>query len=91
VVVSLPATKSAKSWLICWVFHLSARPFTETTARAAALLAGLGAGVWPNLAGLPPLPGDYITFEPRLSADQRDAAHAQWQRAVERATSWSEG
>jgi glycerol kinase len=65
--------------------------FTETTARAAALLAGLGAGVWPNLVGLPPLPGDYTTFEPRLSANQRDAAYAHWQRAVERAKSWSEG
>lgn len=64
--------------------------FTETTARAAALLAGLAAGVWPNLAGLPPLPGDYTTFEPRLSADQRDAAYAQWQRAVERARGWTE-
>jgi glycerol kinase len=64
--------------------------FTETTARAAALLAGLGAGIWPTLADLPPMPGDYTTFEPRLSADQRDAAYAQWQRAVERARGWSE-
>ncbi len=64
--------------------------FTETAARAAALLAGLGAGVWPTLADLPPLPGDYTTFEPRLSADQRDAGYARWQRAVERAQGWSE-
>jgi glycerol kinase len=62
----------------------------ETTARAAALLAGLTAGVWPNLAGLPPLPADFTTFEPRLSADQRDAAYAQWQRAVARAHGWSQ-
>jgi glycerol kinase len=64
--------------------------FAETTARAAALLAGLSAGVWPALSDLPPIPGDYTTFEPRLSADQRDAAYAQWQRAVERAKGWSE-
>jgi glycerol kinase len=64
--------------------------FTETTTRAAALLAGLAAGVWPTLADLPPLPGDYTLFEPRLSADQRDAAYSQWQRAVERARGWSE-
>jgi glycerol kinase len=63
--------------------------FTETTARAAALLAGLAAGFWPTLADLPPLPGDYTSFEPRLSTDQRDAAYAQWQRAVERARGWS--
>ncbi|MCL4298863.1 MAG: carbohydrate kinase [Anaerolineae bacterium] len=64
--------------------------FAETTARAAALLAGLSAGVWPALSDLPPLPGDYTTFEPRLSADQRDAAYAQWQRAVDRAKGWNE-
>jgi len=64
--------------------------FTETTARAAALLAGLSAGVWPALSDLPPIPGDYSTFEPRLSTDQRDAAYAHWQRAVERARGWSQ-
>jgi glycerol kinase len=64
--------------------------FTETTTRAAALLAGLAAGVWPALADLPPLPGDYTLFEPHFSADQRDAAYSQWQRAVERARGWSE-
>ncbi len=62
--------------------------FTETTARAAALLAGLGAGVWSNLADLPPMPGEFTTFEPRLSADQRDVAYARWQRGVERAKGW---
>lgn len=64
--------------------------FTETTARAAALLAGLGAGVWSTLSDLPPLPGTLTRFEPRLSADQRDASYARWQRAVERAKGWSE-
>jgi glycerol kinase len=64
--------------------------FAETTARAAALLAGLSAGIWSTLSDLPPIPGDYTTFEPGLSADQRDAGYAQWQRAVERAKGWSE-
>lgn len=64
--------------------------FAETTARAAALLAGLSAGVWSNLSDLPPIPGDYTTFEPHLSADQRDAAYSRWQRAVERAQGWSQ-
>lgn len=57
--------------------------FTETTARAAALLAGLGAGVWPSLAALPPLPAGATVFEPRLSADARDAGYVRWNRAVE--------
>ena len=64
--------------------------FTETAARAAALLAGLGAGFWSNLADLPPLPGEHTTFEPRLSIDQRDSGYAHWQQAVERARGWSE-
>ncbi len=64
--------------------------FTETAARAAALLAGLGAGWWSTLAELPPLPGDSTTFEPRLSSEQRDAGYARWQRAVERARGWQQ-
>ena len=62
--------------------------FTETTARAAALLAGLGAGVWPSEAGLPPLPAERTVFEPRLSADERDARYAGWQRAVAVVRAW---
>ncbi|MDW8318627.1 MAG: FGGY-family carbohydrate kinase [Anaerolineae bacterium] len=61
---------------------------TETTARGAALLAGLGAGLWRGLEDLPPLPGPLKVFEPRLSPEARDAAYARWQRAVERARRW---
>jgi glycerol kinase len=64
--------------------------FTETAARAAALLAGLGAGWWSTLAELPPLPGNSTIFEPRLSAEQRDAGYAHWQQAVERARGWQQ-
>ncbi len=64
--------------------------FTETAARAAALLAGLGAEFWPTLADLPSLPGEATTFEPTISADRRDAGYAQWQRAVEKARGWDE-
>lgn len=62
--------------------------FTEQAARAAALLAGLGAGIWSSVDELPPLPGTFDTFDPSLSDDQRDAGYAQWQRAVERAKEW---
>ncbi len=64
--------------------------FTETTARAAALLAGLGAGVWRSVDALPPLPAVQTWFEPRLSADQRDAGYHRWQRAVGRARGWED-
>jgi glycerol kinase len=54
----------------------------ETTARGAALLAGLGAGVWKSIDDLPALPEGGTIFEPRLSADQRDRDFARWQQAV---------
>lgn len=54
----------------------------ETTARGAALLAGLGAGVWRNVNDLPDLPPGAVQFEPRLSDSQRDAQYARWQQAV---------
>lgn len=66
-----------------WLGIPTIRPaFTETTARAAALLAGLGAGVWPSLSALPPLPAEQTVFEPRLSAAQRDEGFDRWQKAL---------
>jgi glycerol kinase len=62
--------------------------FTELAARAATLLAGIGAGTWTDLDALPPLPGKSTVFEPAVSVDQRDAGYDQWQRAVEKARGW---
>lgn len=62
--------------------------FPQTTARAAALLAGLAAGFWPDETALPPLPGERHCFEPQLSADIRDAGYERWQRAVALARQW---
>lgn len=56
--------------------------FTEATAWAAALLAGLGAGVWRSAADLPPTPGARTRFLPRLGQAQRDEGYGRWQRAV---------
>jgi glycerol kinase len=63
--------------------------FAETTARAAALLAGIGSGVWAGEGDLPPLPGTSRVFEPRLDADRRDAGHAGWRRAVDAVCAWA--
>ena len=62
--------------------------FSETTAWAAALLAGLGAGVWRGEESLPPLPGDYTIFEPQYERATRDAAFARWRRGVALARQW---
>jgi glycerol kinase len=63
----------------------------ETTARGAALLAGLGAGVWRNVDDLPELPPGAVQFEPRLSNSQRDAQYARWQQAVEAVRQFGSG
>ncbi|NTU85204.1 MAG: carbohydrate kinase [Chloroflexales bacterium] len=62
---------------------------TETSARAAALLAGLGAGVWPSLAALPPLlDGSERVFDPCMPPVERAELLGRWARAVERARGW---
>ncbi len=61
---------------------------TETTALGAAHLAGLATGFWG--------PGDVLAahvqldrvFEPRLSADHREALRQRWQNAVNRSLAW---
>ena len=62
--------------------------FAETTAFAAALLAGLGSGVWPDELSLPVVPGTRTMFEPEISSEQRDAGYASWQKAVRLAREW---
>ena len=61
----------------------------ETTARAAALLAGLGAGVWPSAAALPRLPGSETVFEPQRDETARAAGLPAWAKAIEWARKWT--
>jgi glycerol kinase len=61
----------------------------ETTALGAAFLAGLGAGVWKDADDLRARRGASARFEPRMSADERDALYAGWKRAVEHARDWA--
>jgi glycerol kinase len=62
--------------------------FTETTAWAADLLAGLGAGFWANEAAMPLPHGDYVQFEPTMSDTARDEGRAAWQSAVDVVRDW---
>ncbi|NJN19553.1 MAG: carbohydrate kinase [Oscillochloris sp.] len=60
---------------------------TETTARAAALLAGIGAGIWPDTQVLPSLlDGHERVFEPRLNAEERAEILGRWHVAINRVT-----
>jgi glycerol kinase len=63
--------------------------FAETTARAAALLAGIGADVWAGQSDLPPLPGTIRVFEPQLDPGRRAMGHASWRQAVGAVTGWA--
>lgn len=62
--------------------------FAQTTARAAALLAGLGIGVWQGTAALPRLQTETQIFEPRCSQDERDTAFSRWEQAVRAVREW---
>jgi glycerol kinase len=59
----------------------------EVTAFGAAALAGLAVGFW-SADSLPNGGGAVTRFEPRMSADRRDALYAGWKRAVERSRDW---
>jgi glycerol kinase len=61
----------------------------ETTALGAAFLAGLATGVWRSPDDLRRRRTVAARFEPRISADERDARYAGWLRAVERARGWA--
>jgi len=61
----------------------------ETTCLGAAYAAGLAVGFWPDLDALRANWRADRTWTPTLPADERDRAHAQWQKAVERSLNWA--
>jgi glycerol kinase len=59
-------------------------PQTESTALGAALLAGLGAGLWPDVSSaIERIQSGGETVTPARNDDWRKQAHAQWRHAVE--------
>ena len=58
---------------------------TEHTALGAAYLAGLAVGMWRDTNEVGQYWKSDATYEPRMSADERDTLYANWKRAVERA------
>ncbi len=58
-------------------------PHSESTGLGAALLAGLRAGVWPDLDSLRRLPQEGREFRPRLSEEERRRRLGMWHRAVQ--------
>jgi len=62
----------------------------ETTALGAAYLAGLATGFWSSQEEVAEHWAIDRTFQPQMSADQRDKLYADWKRAVERAQKWEQ-
>jgi len=60
---------------------------TETTALGAAYLAGIAVGAWDaeTVAGMW---RQRVAYEPKLSADRREALIARWHEAVARSREW---
>lgn len=62
----------------------------ETTALGAAYLAGLATGFWSSQQEVAEQWAIDRTFEPQMSADQRNILYAEWKRAVERSQRWEQ-
>jgi glycerol kinase len=56
---------------------------SESTALGAAFLAGLHAGIWPDLDSLRRLPLDEKRFDPRWPDEERCRRLVEWRKAVQ--------
>lgn len=61
---------------------------TETTCLGAAYLAGLAVGYWRSIEEIESNWKIERRFEPKISAQERDALYAGWKKAVNRAAGW---
>lgn len=60
----------------------------ETTALGAAMMAGLGAGIWRNLDELKQVRAVEREFQPTTTARERRARMKTWRKAVKKARGW---
>ena len=87
-ILKIDGGMSANDWLaqdLADVTGLTVeRPaFVETTALGAAMLAGLGCGLFSSLEEAAAMRGQVQRFEPKLSEDQRQSRLAGWRKALE--------
>lgn len=61
---------------------------TEVTALGAAMLAGLGAGLWKSEKEIPANSLPDKSFEPLISRSEKEERLEKWQRAVQRVKAW---
>ncbi len=78
---------SANDWAMQFLADILGAPVdrpsgVETTALGAAWLAGMRAGIYPDLEGFGRTWARDARFEPEMDAANRDDLYARWQRAV---------
>ncbi|WP_299629060.1 glycerol kinase GlpK [uncultured Tateyamaria sp.] len=78
---------SANDWAMQFLSDMLGAPVDrpaglETTALGAAWLAGMFAGVYPDMDGFAATWARDARFDPVMSASDRDALYGRWQRAV---------
>ena len=83
----------ANRWLMQFQADVLGAPvvvpaISETTAVGAAYLAGISSGIW-DIERVESMWREAARYEPRMSADERDALLDGWSRAVERAKDWA--
>lgn len=61
----------------------------ESTAIGAAMLAGLGAGIWPDMDTLSKIRTVDRRFQPEITAQTRRTRTKVWKKAVKRAQKWA--
>jgi glycerol kinase len=62
---------------------------TETTSLGSAYVAGLATGVFSDRQEVQGTRRTAWRYEPRMSADQREALQARWREAMQRARHWA--
>ena len=83
----------ANGWLMQFQADVLGAPvivpeISETTALGAAYLAGIATGAV-DPGGGPEMWRERATYEPRMSADERETLHGRWLEAVERSRGWA--
>ena len=60
----------------------------EVSSLGAALLSGLGAGVYADMDELKRIAGRFFTFDPQIDDAERASRISKWHKAVERSKGW---
>ena len=86
---------SANDWLMQFQADILGVPVVrpanlQVTALGAAALAATAEGVWDASTLAAATATGHTTFQPQMSAGERDERHARWRAAVERSREWAE-